>query len=61
MFMKGILAMTSPGMLRAHPLGFLFGLAAVSLAALLLMPPIPQSQIYHGFAEQQTHLGVPNF
>jgi hypothetical protein len=47
--------------LRARPLGFLFGLAAVSLAALLLVPPIPQSQIYHGFADQQTLVGIPNF
>ena len=46
---------------RTRPLGFLFGLAAVSLAALLLVPPIPQSQIYHGFADQQTMLGIPNF
>ena len=36
-----------------HPLVFLFGLAAVSLLALLLVPPIPQSQIYHGFADQR--------
>jgi hypothetical protein len=47
--------------LRARPLGFLFGLAAISLAALLLVPPIPQSQIYHGFADHQTLVGVPNF
>ena len=47
--------------LRARPLGFLSGLAAVSLAALLLVPPIPQSQIYHVFADRQTLLGIPNF
>ena len=40
---------------------FLFGLAAVSLLGLLLVPPIPQSQIYHQFADQQTLLGIPNF
>ena len=25
------------------------------------VPPIPQSQIYHGFADQRTLLGIPNF
>jgi hypothetical protein len=50
------------GAIRSRPLVFLFGLAAVSLAALfLLVPPVPQSQIYHGFADQRTLLGVPNF
>jgi hypothetical protein len=53
--------MSFAGTIRARPLGFLFGLAAVSLAALLLVPPIPQSQIYHGFADRQTLLGIPNF
>ena len=53
--------MSFAGTISARPLGFLFGLAAVSLAALLLVPPIPQSQIYHGFADQQTLLGIPNF
>src|ERR1043166_4116744 len=49
------------GAIRARPLGFLLGLAAGSLAAPPLVPPIPQSQIYHGFADQQTLLGIPNF
>jgi hypothetical protein len=49
------------GTLRARPLGFLYGLAALSLAGLLLVPPISQSQIYHGFADQRTLLGIPNF
>jgi hypothetical protein len=53
--------MSFAGTIRTHPLGFLFGLAAVSLAALLLVPPIPQSQVYHGFADQHTLLGIPNF
>ena len=47
--------------IRSHPLVFLFGLAAVSLLGLLLVPPIPQSQIYHGFADQRTLFGIPNF
>ena len=47
--------------IRSHPPMFLFGLAAVSLLALLLVPPIPQSQIYHGFADQRMLFGIPNF
>ena len=38
-----------------------FGLMAVSLGGLLLLPPIPQDQIYHQFADQRTIFGVPNF
>lgn len=50
------------GAISSRPLIFLFGLAAVSLAALFgLVPPVPQSQIYHGFADQRTLLGIPNF
>lgn len=47
--------------IRSHPLMFLFGLAAVSLLVLMFVPPIPQSQIYHGFADQRTLFGIPNF
>jgi ceramidase len=36
-------------------------LAASSLAGLLLLPPIPQDQSYHQFADQRTLLGMPNF
>jgi hypothetical protein len=49
------------GTIRNHPLVFLFGLAAVSLLGLLFVPPIPQPQDYHRFADQQTLLGIPNF
>ena len=49
------------GAIRSHPLAFLFGLAAVSLLGLLFVPPIPQPQIYHRFADQRTLLGIPNF
>ena len=38
-----------------------FGLMIASLAALPLLPPIPQDQSYHRFADQRTLLGVPNF
>src|SRR5262249_38219475 len=44
-----------------RPLILLLGLMAVSLAALPLLPPIPQDQNYHHFADQRTLLGVPNF
>ena len=37
------------------------GLMAASLLALLLLPPIPQDQGYHQFADKRTLLGVPNF
>jgi len=47
--------------IRSHPLTFLFGLAGVSLLALLLLPPIPQPQAYHRFADSVTLLGIPNF
>src|SRR5215472_4894151 len=36
-------------------------LMVVSLAALLLVPPIPQDQSYHQFADQRTIFGIPNF
>ena len=50
------------GAIRSHPLMFLFGLAAISLLGLfLLVPPIPQPQDYHQFADQKTLLGIPNF
>jgi Ceramidase len=37
------------------------GLMAASLLALLLLPPIPQNQDYHQFADKRALLGVPNF
>ncbi len=39
----------------------LLGAAAISLAGLLLLPPIPQDQDYHQFADQRALLGIPNF
>jgi hypothetical protein len=53
--------MSIPAAIRARPLTFLFGLAAISLLGLILVPPIPQSQIYHRFADQRTLFGIPNF
>jgi hypothetical protein len=44
-----------------HRLLVLTGLAAASLAGLLLLPAIPQDQAYHLFADQRTLLGIPNF
>lgn len=37
------------------------GLMAASLVVLLLLPPIPQDQGYHRFADERALLGVPNF
>ena len=54
--------MTLADTIRARPLTFLLGLAAVSLLGLFLfVPPIPQPQTYHRFADQRTMLGIPNF
>jgi hypothetical protein len=43
------------------PVLVFFGLMAISLAALLLLPPIPQDPSYHRFADQRTIFGIPNF
>jgi Ceramidase len=43
------------------PVLVFLGLAAASLAALLLLPPILQDQSYHRFADERTLFGVPNF
>jgi hypothetical protein len=43
------------------PVLVFFGLMATSLGGVLLLPPIPQDQSYHQFADQRTILGVPNF
>jgi hypothetical protein len=53
--------MTLVASIRSHPLAFLVGLAVVSLIALMFVPPIPQPQSYHQFADQRTLLGVPHF
>ena len=36
-------------------------LTVASLASLLLLPPIPQDQSYHQFADQRTIFRIPNF
>jgi Ceramidase len=46
---------------EARPVLVFLGLMAASLAALLLLPPIPQDQSYHHFADHRSLLGVPNF
>jgi hypothetical protein len=43
------------------PLLVLAGLTAISFAVLWLLPPIPQDQAYHGFADAHRLLGIPNF
>jgi len=43
------------------PLLVLAGLTAISFAVLWLLPPIPQDQAYHGFADAHRLLGMPNF
>jgi Ceramidase len=53
--------MTPGGVKRNLPVLAFSGLAAVSLVGLLLLPPIPQDQSYHQFADDRTILGIPNF
>jgi hypothetical protein len=57
--------MTDPAVPSAQhnlPLIVFLAVMAASLAALMvLVPPIPQSQAYHQFADQRTLLGIPNF
>jgi Ceramidase len=43
------------------PVVVLVGLMSASLAGLLLLPPIPQDQSYHQFADQRAIFGIPNF
>jgi hypothetical protein len=38
----------------------LLGLMVVTLAGLFLLPPIPQDQDYHRFADTRSFLGIPN-
>jgi hypothetical protein len=53
--------MTLCGVKRNFPIFVFAGLTAVSLGGLLLLPPIPQDQSYHQFADQRTVFGIPNF
>jgi len=46
---------------RNLPLLVFLAVMAASLAGLWLLPPIPQNQDYHQFADQRTLLGFPNF
>ena len=52
---------TLGGVKRNLPMLALFGLTAASLGSLLLLPPIPQDQSYHQFADQRAICGIPNF
>ena len=53
--------MNLTGAIRSRPLIFLVWLAAISLIGLWFVPPIPQPQHYHQFADRKTLLGIPNF
>ena len=46
---------------RNRPVLVLYGLMLISLAGLMLLPPLLQDQGYHQFADQRTLLGIPNF
>ena len=47
--------------IRNRPVPILYGSIVISLAALMLLPPLMQDQGYHQFADQRTLLGIPNF
>lgn len=53
--------MTIGSRVKDHPLVLLVGAMMVSLAALLLLPPLLQDQAYHQFADQRKLAGIPNF
>jgi Ceramidase len=46
---------------RVDPILVLALLTVATLAVLLLVPPVPQDQAYHLFADQRRLLGIPNF
>jgi hypothetical protein len=46
---------------NSHRVIALLVLMIASLVSLPLLPPIPQDQNYHDFADQRTLLGIPNF
>jgi hypothetical protein len=50
----------TPAAFEARVLAFL-GLGIVALGVIFCLPPIPQDQNYHAFADDRTMLGVPNF
>jgi hypothetical protein len=53
--------MAFAGAKSINPLLLLALLTATTLAALLLVPPVPQDQAYHVFADQRRLFGIPNF
>ncbi|HMF12398.1 MAG TPA: hypothetical protein VKE94_08830 [Gemmataceae bacterium] len=50
----------TPAAFQTRVLGFL-GLGIFALGFVFCLPPIPQDQSYHAFADDRTMLGVPNF
>jgi hypothetical protein len=50
----------TPGTYQTRVLGFI-ALGVVALGLVFCLPPIPQPQGYHAFADDRTMLGVPNF
>ncbi len=46
---------------RRAGITLLFLVTALVAAATLLLPPIPQPQSYHMFADRRSFLGIPNF
>jgi Ceramidase len=53
--------MTVSDTVRNRPVAVLYGLMLISLAGLMLFPPVLQNQDYHQFADQRALFGIPNF
>lgn len=53
--------MTIASTIRNRPALAIYGLMLVTLAGLMLLPPLLQDQGYHQFADRRTLLGIPNF
>ena len=57
---RNVKSATLGGAKRNRPLLIFLGLMVASLAALPLLPPIPQDQNYHKFADVRALWGIPN-
>jgi Ca2+/Na+ antiporter len=48
-------------MTRSHRISLLAVVTLLAILTVWLLPPIPQDQAYHEFADQQTVFGIPHF
>jgi len=50
----------APGLTRNWRVGVVLATILVAMVAIFLLPPIPQSELYHIFADKRTAFGIPN-